>query len=552
MTYEFGRFRVDATNRLLFRGGEEVPLGPKTVELLLLLIDKRGEILSKEQLMDALWPGQFVQEANLAQNVYMLRKEVGADHIVTVPRRGYRFAGDVKTRAAATTIAVLPFSDDDLGVGLADALITRLTNLASVVVRPTSAVRRYAQQRDVDIAAVGRELRVDHVLEGSIRRADDRLRIRVQLVRAADRVSLWAETFDENFTAIFDVEDRVADRVAAALAAKMTGDERRRLTRRATNDPAAYRLFLKGRYHAGKWTAESSRIALESFQEAIAIDPAFAPALCGWAEVRGALWFHGHVPAQETVPACKRAVLAALELEEDLPEAHITLAGFLCWHDWDFAAAEREFKRALAIAPHHAQAHDWYALFLKAMGRHEEAIRENTRALELDPLSLFTNASLAWAFYYARQYDRALEQCKAAAAIEPRFGITQWTLGIVYQQLGDHNRAIAALEQSVALTEYSRTMLASLGHAYAIADRREDALRILSQLQNHYVPPHEIALVHAGLGNHDEALAWLARALDERSAWVVYLNVDPRLDALRADGRFGGLVGRVGVGGDGA
>lgn len=578
--YAFGPFHLDAVRRVLRRDSELVALKPKVCELLLVLIEQRDRVMDKDELMQRLWPDTAVEENNLTVNMSALRKALGESasehrYIVTVPGRGYRFVASVKemkeggaavavqarseakitlTEAAPMAIAVLPFQplgvesgDEYLGFGLADALITRLSNLRQISVRPTSAVRKYLGQTP-DTVTVGRELQVEAVLEGSLRRADERIRVTVQLVKVSDGRPLWAAKFDERFSDIFTVEDSVSEQVSQALLRTLTGEERARLTKRYTENTEAYQLYLQGRYHAGKWTLEGFQKGIACFEQAIQMDRAYALAYCGWADAYILLWSHGYLSPREAVPKAKAAIVKALELDDALAEAHASLGLMRSGYEWDWAGAERSFIRALELQPHQALTHDWYALYLKATGRHAEAIAHNQRAQELDPLSPWLNATLAWAFYYAGQYDRALAQCQKALEIEPRFGITHWTLGVIYLAQHKFAEAIAALEEAMSLGG-SPNVYATLGYAYAVSGRVEEAQRVRDELQaiRPYVPPYEMAVVATGLGEVDEAFEWLEQALIERAAWLAYLNVSPLFDGLRADERFTTLLERIGL-----
>lgn len=582
--YEFGAFRIDPVRRLLFRGGEVVALTAKAFDTLLTLVENRHCVMAKDALMNLIWGEQFVEEGNLTFNISIIRKALGEnpkqhEYIVTFPGRGYQFVAEVEeidisgaapverietkdvveiTETDPNTIAVLPFKslgakgeDNYLGLGLADALITRLSNIRQIIVRPTSAVRRFAEDAEQDVVAIGKKLRVASVLEGNFRKAADKIRVTVQLVNVKNERPLWAGKFDETITDIFALEDKITEQIASALTLTLTNEEQERLSKRYTENSEAYQLYIEGRYHAGKWTNEGTMKAIACFEQAIALDSNFPLPYCAWAETYGALWFHGYLPPTIIVPKCKDAIRKVLMIDDNLAEAHSLLAGFLCWYDWNYAEAEKEFKQAIQLSPNLASAHDFYALFLKATGRHDEAIDENRRAIKLDPLSMFTNASMAFAYYYAGDYERALDQCKRANEIEPNFGVTQWAFGLIYEQMGHYVEAVAALEKAVSLTEYSRSILASLGHAYAVAGYEDKARQIIGQLEQiskqSYVPPFEIGLIHAGLENKDEAFALFEKAYEERSAWLTYIRVDPRLKNLHDDSRFKNLIKRVGL-----
>lgn len=589
--YEFGPFRLEVAERLLLRDGEPVLLPPKAFDTLLVLVANCGRILKKDDLLKAVWPETIVEENNLSQYVSTLRKALGDapngnKYIETVPKLGYRFVAHVieyrageKTGAQergrsdgfpAESIAVLPFkylgaeeSDEYLGLGLADAIITRLGNLSQIVVRPTSSVRKYAGLIQDPVAA-GRDLRVVAVLEGSIQRDGDRIRVTVQLVNVADEAPLWAEKFEVEFRDLFTVEDSISEQVAAALILKLSSEERQRLTKHYTENIAAYRLYLKGRYYWNKRAGEGMKKAIWHFQQAIETDPGYALALAGLADCYNLASYYSELPPKESFSRAKAAAIKALEIDDQLAEAHASLAFARAWHDWDFPGAESAFQRALELNPNYATGRHWYALYLMVMGRTAEAGAEVRRAQELDPLSLAINRDVGWVYHLgARQYDQAIEQYLNTLELDPGFWPTRWLLGMAYEQKEMRVEAIAELKQALALSggrtrmladsasvEQTR-ILAELGHAYAASGQGSEAAQVLGELlelsQRQYVSPYEFALIHLGLGEMDEAFDCLRQAYLEHSDRLIYLKVDPRLDGLRSDRRFTNLLQLVGL-----
>lgn len=449
--YEFGPFRLDATERLLLRDGEPILLPPKAFDTLLVLVANCGRILKKDDLMKAVWPETLVEENNLSQYVSALRKALGDDpnghrYIETVPRLGFRFvarvieAGEARAGgfarapesargegAPVRSIAVLPFKylggaggDEYLGLGIADAIITRLSNLRQIVVRPTSSVRKYAGTAQDPLVA-GRELRVEAVLEGNIQRAGNRIRATVQLISVRHEAPLWAEKFDVEFRDIFTVEDATSEQVARALILKLTREERELLAKRYTADSEAYQLYLKGRYNWNKRSQGGLRTASSYFQQAIDKDPSYALAYAGLADCHNLHSYYGELPPRESFPKAKAASIKALEIDDGLAEAHTSLAFVRAWYDWDWPAAESEFQRALELNPNYATAHHWYALFLTAMERAGEALEEIQLAHEIDPLSLPINRDVGLVYHRARQCDRAIEQYLETIELDPRF-----------------------------------------------------------------------------------------------------------------------------------
>ncbi len=570
--YQFGPFRLDAAERLLLREGEPVLLTPKVFDTLLVLVQNSGRLLGKDELMQTVWPDAIVEESNLSQNIFTLRKALGESptkpkYIETIPRRGYRFIASVRevryegadlTGVAVRSIAVLPFKplgakngDEYLGLGLADALITRLSNIGQIVVRPTSSVRKYTGLEQ-DPVAVGRALRVESVLDGSLRRSGERIRVTVQLVSVRDGVPLWADRFDEKFTDIFVVEDSISERVAAALMLKLTGEDKKRLTKRYTENIEAFQLYLKGRYYWNKRTGQGLKKGIEYFQQAIEKDPTYALAYAGLADCYNLLSLYGVFPPKETMPRAKAAAMRALEIDNTLAEAHTSLAYAKLYYDWDWAGAKREFLRALELNPNYATAHHWYHEYLTAMGWFEESHAEILQAQELDPLSLIISTDVGWGLYYARRYDQAIEQLRKTIEMDPTFAVAHFILGLCYGQKGLFKESAAEIQKAIAILGDNPLALAVgvLGHAYAVSGKKDRALKVFEQLKDLskrcYVPAYSLAIIYTGLGQKDQALKWLRKAYEERYDRLIYLKVEPMFDSLRSDPRFKDLLRRIG------
>jgi TolB-like protein/Tfp pilus assembly protein PilF len=586
-SYEFGPFRLDAPERRLLRDGKAVPLAPKVFDTLLALIENSGRLVGKEDLISRLWPDTFVEEATLARNISDLRKALGdssveARYIETVPKRGYRFAADVKELTDTTfimerrtrsrvvveeeveagsgvrSIAVLPFkslsaddSDDYLGLGIADALITRLSNIRRMMVRPTSAVFRYAGLRQAP-EVTGRELNVAAVLDGSIQRWNDRIRITVQLVSSNDGVAMWAEKFDERLTDIFAVEDSISEQVAAALTLKLSGEEKRLLRRHYTEDTQAYQAYLRGRYLWNRRTSESLTRGVEYFKQAIDLDPGYASAYAGLSDSYTLLVVREAISPHEGFAKAKAAASMALKIDEKFAEAHASL-GHAMLHNWEWVEGERELKRAIELNPGYASAHHWYSEHLSAMGRCDESIRELKLAGELDPLSLVISADLGRAFYYAREYDQVIKQEARTLEMDSTFWLSHINLGRSYTQVGLHAEAIDELQKALELSAGNTEVLSFLGFAYTAAGRRDEAIKVLFELdqesRSRHVPPYHLAVVHAGLGDNDRAFEWLEHSFEKHAVDLFTLKVEPMFDGLRSDNRFEDLLFRVGLSG---
>ena len=454
------------------------------------------------------------------------------------------------------SIAVLPFKpvvadhrDEALELGIADTLITRLSVLRDVVLRPTSSIRKYGRL-DQDPVAAGRELQVDAVLDGTILRSGGRVRITVRLVTVSDGISLWAGQFEEPSADVLALQDAIAEGVIAALALRLTGDERTLLAKRPTVNADAYQFYLKGRYHWNQRSEASLKQATEYFARAIETDPGYARAFSGLADSYTALGYLSYLAPNDAFPKAKQAALRALELDGTLTEPHASLGYIKLYYDWDWAEAEKEFRRAIALNPNYSTAHHWYAVYLTAMGRFERARAAITRAQELDPTSLSINTDLGFFLYYNRQYDAAIKQLQTVVDMNREFPLAHLWLGRAYQEKAMYDEAIAAFRRTETVLRGWPVAWAAIGHVQGVSGRSGQARETLDELKRlareRYVTPYGIALIHAGLGERGQALAWLNRALEDRSHWLVWLNLDPRFEPLRADHRFGDVLRRVG------
>ncbi|MEK7830418.1 MAG: tetratricopeptide repeat protein [Acidobacteriota bacterium] len=662
--FDFDLFRVDAQKRLLTRAGEVLPLTPKAFDTLLALVEKRGRVIEKDELMQSVWPDTIVEESALSRNIYLLRKALGEspdEHrfIVTVPGRGYRFVAEVteaqaetvefivatKTRASIVTeeedwgaeevgdggtgrlgdgeirrlgdgetegrnaqlpaivapsrrrvtalyfagglmlvvlaagavywwgksqsaislsggpqsaiksIAVLPFkplvaegSDEYLQLGMADVLIMRLSNLRQLVIRPLGSVRRYAGLEQDPLAA-GRELKVDAVLDGSIQRVGDRVRVNARLIGISDGATLWAEKFDEKFTDLLSVEDRLSEKLTGALALKLTGEEQRLLAKRYTENADAYQAYLRGRYFLYKWARPSLEKAIETFEQALAADPDYAPAHSGVADAWNLLGYLGFLPPREAFPKSEAAAKRALQLDDSLGEAHLSLAKTKLFYDWDWDECEREIKRALELAPNFADTHGMNGAYLTAMGRFDEALAARKRALEIDPTSPLFTTMVGWVYFYQRRYDQAVEWYRRALELDPNFAQPQDDIALaLYMKNGDA-QSFREIFKAKTLSGTSAEKIAALRQAYSSGGktgywRKELELALEEQGR---VGAWRMARIYAELGDKDQAIAQLNKACEERVSLLSFLKVTPIFDSLHSDQRFANLLMRVGL-----
>jgi TolB-like protein/Tfp pilus assembly protein PilF len=458
------------------------------------------------------------------------------------------------------SIAVLPFenlSGDPNNAyfteGIQEEILTRLSKIADLKVISRTSTQHFKSSPD-NLSQIAQRLGVTNILEGSVQKAANQVRVSVQLINATTDAHLWAESFDRELTDIFKVESDIAKNIAEALQATLTGSEKQAIAKHPTANPEAYELYLKGRFFWNKRTGADLRRAIDYFSQAIENDPKYAQAYSGLADCYSSLGFGfdvGSLAPKEAMRKAKAAALKALEMDDTLAEAHTSLAFTKLNYDWDWSGAEREFKRAIELNPNYDNAHHWYSHYFTAMGQTEESLAESKRALELDQLGLIMNEHLGWHYFYARQYDLAIEQFRKTLEMDPNYGLTHWYLGMAYEQKAKYVEALAELQKGKDLLKENVGVEADLGHTYAVSGNREEAQKVMDELEElskqRYVSSYHIALIYTGLGEKDRAFEWLEKAYEERSDLLVYLKVEPRLDRLRSDPRFTRLLHRMGL-----
>ncbi len=465
------------------------------------------------------------------------------------------------TRASTSQVrlAVLPFDNltgdpqqEYFSDGLMEEMITDLARAEPgrlVVVARASAMQFKGTRKSV--AEVGQALRVDYILEGSVRRASDRVRVSAQLIRVRDETDLWAETFERQSSDLLTLQDDIARRVAQSLEHHLLPSQKPEWIRAQTGSVEAYQDYLMGRFYWNKRTEEGFRKAISYFEQAIAKDPNYAQAYAGLADCYVLLGYYSSLSPTEAYPKAKAAARKALELDPTLGEAHTSLAGALQDYDWDWPEVEREHKQAVELSPGYATAHQWYGNYLNMMGRFEEAQAQIRQARDLDPLSLIINCNLAWAYHFARNDDLALEELRKTKDMDPNFYWTHLALGRVYVQKKMYADAISSLERATELSGGNTMVLSELGHAYAVAGKRGDAQRILAKLQQasrqRYVSAYDVGLIYVGLGQTEEAMRWLEKAYREHCRSLQFSGVEPRLDPLRNQVRFQELLKQLGL-----
>ena len=587
---EFDSFRLDVAVRSLTHKGELVPLPPKAVEMLIFLAENRGRTVLKQNLIDKVWPDTFVEEGAVAQNISILRKALadgGGDPqwIRTVPKRGYCFVPPmpavrtpriapkwVWAAAAAIVVAltttlmlrarlhssppssmrvlVLPVENlsgsnahDYVSDGLTEELIAQLSALdpdrLSVIAR-TSAMTYKGTRKP--ISQIGQEMRVDYIVESSLRWSGDRLRITSQLVRTRDQSHVWAKSYERTATDMLSLEDEVARAVAIQVDARLNP------LRARPPLPEAYLPYLEGRYYWNKRTRESLEQAITHLQRAVAIDPRYARAHSALADCYMSLGLIAGGQTADLFAHAKHEAITALTLDPNLAEAHTSLAYLKFWQEWDWHGAESEFQKAIALNPDYATAHQWYAEYLRLMGRFDESEAESAKALQLDPLSLIINMEAGLPYYFRHQNREAVAHFQRAIDLDPNFALAYVELGWAYEESGQAQKAVETLEKAEQLDD-TTPVLVALSHAYIAAGKRDAAMRIMQKVekraQTSYVPPFLLSSVYVALGERPHSLALLERAYAEHDWGLVWLKVAPKFDPIRSDPRFVAVLNRM-------
>lgn len=571
----FGLFEFDLRSGELRKQGRRIRLEGQPVHVLIKLLEYPGELISREDLRKELWPADtFVNfEQSLNAAVKRLRQALGdvpanPRFIETLARRGYRFIAPVSIPSmssdaaappprAIESLAVLPFGNTDsdpeteyLADGITESIINHVSRVADVRVMARSTVFRY-KDKALDPRALGRKLNVDAILLGRVQQRGDALLVGAELVDVQNGWQLWGEQYNRKLVDIFSVEEEISGEISEKLHRRLSGEDRSRLAKRYTRSTEAYQDYLKGRYQLNRLTEDALKKGIEYFERAIHRDRDYALAYTGLADAFGLLGFMGLAPAAEVMPKAKEAARRAIAIDDGLAEAHVSLAGIFKNYDWDWAAAELEFKKALALNPRYANGHRIYASFLAAVGRPEESLRESRLALELDPLSLPILLEVAYNRYMAHDYERALDEALRTLELEPRFAPAQSILGQIYEQQGRYEEAIAASENARDLSGGHPATLASLVHMLAGAGRAQEAGELLGKLTNislrQHVSPYWLALAYAGVGETSAALDQLEKAYGQHDVILVWLGTEPRLDKLRSEPRFAELLRRIGL-----
>jgi adenylate cyclase len=562
--FVFGPFRLDPQEGVLRRSGKPVPLFPKAVELLAALLAARGSVVRKEQLLESVWPGTFVQDGTLSKNISFLRKALGSRrYIETSSRRGYRFAGpfqelpgqEARPPLAVNSVAMLPFRSADekldyIGEGLTDSLIALLSRLSDLKVMASSTVFQF-RGNNVDPRQVAQELGVDAVLCGRLTGRARRLELSVELCDKKG-TRLWGQTYQRSRAELPAWDHELARDIASALERSWTP------TAAATSSPKdaiskAYHLYLKGLHEYNKRTPAAILKSGEFFQRALEADPHLALAHVGVGMAYSTLswvWVGTLAPA-DVRPAMETATSKALELDPALPEAYVMRGSYLFWHEWKWRAAEQALLRAVGLNPQCVMARQVYGFLLTALGRLEEAEEQLVAALELDPLSNAININLAWLWYVAGRYDKAIEMCEETVELEPGFGGAHLVLGLCHERKKQYAHALADLDRARQQVGENSTVIAVRAFILGKLGRRAEAVAALKELEiaskSRYVSAFIIGLGYCGIPDTTKALAWLEKALDERSFGLLLIHNLPIAEAVGTQPQFRKLLRGMGL-----
>lgn len=642
----FGAYEFDLRSGELRKHGIRIKLQEQPCQILAILLEHRGEMVTREQLQHRLWPSDTFVDFDHSLNTAVMRlREALSDSsenprfIETLPRRGYRFVAPVEEKFASvnestagqtgeagvsqsadsksdsaspppplrsfsaatdkpgkrvkppmlvalsvlaialagafafrylkkpslatatsgqlTSLVVLPFenlsADKDQAYfadGMTDELIAHLAKIRSLrVISRTSSMEYKGTHKT--LSQIARDLNVDAVVEGTVLRSGDRVRITAELVQVATDRHLWAETYESQLGDILTLQSHVASAIVNEIRIKLTHEDQVRLASTRPVSTQSYENYLKGRYFWNKRSQEGLTKAIDYFQLAIEQDPNYALAYAGLADCYSIIGsaIVGTVPTAEVAPKARAAALKSLELDNTLAEAHTSLATVRFNYDWDWNAAASEFRRAVELNPSYATAYQRNSLYLMSMGRTSESIAEMNRAHDLDPLSISTNFSLGWRLYMAREYDQAIEQLRNTIDMDPEFVLPHLVLGQAYEQKKMYDQAITELRRAAEISQSSPPAIAALARTYAVSRRGTEARKLLDQLmeqsKKRYVSPFYVAIVYAGLGENDQALDWIEKAYKDRSNAIVFVKVDPQLDTLRSAPRFQSLLHRL-------
>lgn len=575
---QFGPFHMDPAERLLMHGQRKIHLASKLFDTLLVLVQNGGRLVEKEALMRSVWKGTFVEEGSLAHSVSVLRKILrdgmeGHRYIETVPRHGYRFVAPVELYESTApkredsrpqalhSLAVLPLvnlsrskKEDYFADGMTEALITELAQIAPFRVISRTSVMAYAGARK-PLPQIAKELNVEGIVEGTVLRSGRRLRVTAQLLHGPTDRHLWASSYERDLRDVLSLQKKLAESIAHEIGGQLKIRPQRARKIASRHSAEAHEAYLKGRYWWNQRTEQGLYKSIEFYDEALSKDSRYALAYAGLADSYALLGSRrlGRILPSEAMMKAQGAAKKALALDNTLAEAHLSLALVKFQFEWDWAAAEEEFRRAIDLNPNSATSHYRYAMYLATMSRMREALAEMHRARELDPLSPIILTAQGRLFHFQRRYDDAIAWHRKALTIDPNFVEARFNLGMVYEQKLMFREAISEFSKVKRLAGARASFWsAELGHAYGLAGMKKRTHNILSRLLELTSPvglasPFDIAWVYLGLGEKDAAFKWMDKAFAERCSPLVYQNVEPAFDPLRPDPRFQNLLHRMGL-----
>ena len=568
--FRFGDFELDIAAYELRCDGQPIHLERQPMDLLILLVERRRQLVSRADIAKRLWDSSVFVDVEMGVNtaIRKLRQALRDSRespafVETISGKGYRFIAPVNAvlserhQEAIESVAVLPFANDStdpdaeyLSDGITETLINNLSQISNLRVVARSTVFRY-KGKEADPQKAGSDLHVRAVVSGRLLQHGSTLIVRVELMDVATGAQLWGGQFNRQAEDVFLLQSDLSREISEKLQLQLTGDQKQRLTKCYTEDAEAYRLYLKGRYHWNKRNPEGLQKAVECFRQALDKDPAYSLAYAGLADTYPYLSFFHVVPPRVAMPNAKAAAAKALEIDDHLAEAHVSLGYVSFTYDGDWPTAGKHFEQALALNPAYTGAHTFYAFYLSSLGQSEEALAVAKRALDRDPASPAVSHSLAVQLYLARQFDQAIEQAHNTLEMDAHFAISYQVLGEAYLSKRMYREGLLALERFSVLSRSSATSRALLGYSHARLGEHGAALRLIEELdaasQHGFVPALLFALVYAGLDDQDQAFSWLEKAYEERFYRLAYLKVEALWDPLRSDPRFADLLRRVGI-----
>jgi len=568
---QFGKFVLDLDRYELTDAGAAIHLERIPMDLLILLVRENGKLISREQIIGQLWGKglHFDTDNSINTAIRKIRQALGDDsgkpqYIETVLGKGYRFKGgaalassQAEPEQSRIMLAVLPFENlsgdpaqEYLSDGLSEETIMRLGQMSprrlGVIARTSSMAYKRTSK---SVVQIGQELGVDYVVEGSVRREGDRVRIAAQLIRVRDQIHLWAENYDRKLPGLLDIHGEIGTTVAAQVKLKLMAKEEQQLTKNAPRDPEAYDLYLRGLYHLARYNLADAQKAVGYFQSATERDPAYGLAHSALADALMVFPISGDAPSREVFRAVKKAIALALKSDPNSAEAHTSDAQAKFWFDWDFKGVEATARRAISLNENYSLAYLFLAHVLSNTGRHDEALAIMQQALVLDPLSLILGAIYGQFLYHAGRNSESIEQFKVTLGMEPRFWVGQICAAKVYEKVGMYSEALVACDRALEFSGGNSEALSIAGYVHAVSGNKAKAEAIIHQMlelkKERYVPPYNVALVFAGLQEPEASVQWLEQAFADRDVHMPFL-LDHKWNGIRPTPQFQNLLSRVG------